>query len=99
MIGNGEIVHVTTYGRSSRHKAITVKKIEIVFVFIILSVQQFNMVLTGQMQIFSIYFLNSSLNYVVFGLMVYFLFHPCQLVDIFTLLSCRDSYLFTVIVA
>lgn len=34
MIGSGEIVHVTTYGRSSRHKAVTVKKIGIVFVFI-----------------------------------------------------------------
>lgn len=86
MIGSGETVHVTTHGRSSRHKAITVKKNEVVFVFIILSVQQLNMLLTGQIQIFSIYFLNSLLNYVVFGLMVYFLFHACRLVDIFTIM-------------
>lgn len=37
MIGSGETVHVTANERSSRYKAITTKKFETLFVFILSS--------------------------------------------------------------
>lgn len=40
MVGSGETVHVTAKERSSRYKAISAKKIETLFVFILSSTIQ-----------------------------------------------------------